>query len=415
MVGKRYKWHEGVDIEPHTQKKHHILREYFTSYLLTRCQYPTRRFKLMIVDGFAGSGQYNGDHSGSPLIFLEVLQEVVVSQNIKRERENLPPLVIECMFCMNDIEREALSLLKDRIAPLLRQISDLEHLAVSASYFALPFNEFYWRNRAELRDTKCSNVFFNLDQCGYVHVESAILRDIMSSWKSAEIMLTFVIESLLAFLSHKQKGNGVLEPALQTRINRLSAEFEQALYNKASWLGKAERVVFDYLSQTADFVSPFSINNPDGWRYWLMHFASSYRARQVFNNVLHQDISTQAHFGRAGLRMLSYDPKEEGQLYLFNDSSREAARQELYEDIPNVISKSGDVLLMDDFYRLAYNETAAHSDDIHDMMIENPDIDVLTDTQKGSRRKGNAIKSTDILQLKKQRSLFFLGPIKKKE
>ena len=88
------------------------------------------------------------------------------------------------------------------------------------------------------------------------------------------------------------------------------------------------------------------------------------------------------------------------------------ARQELYEDIPNVISKSGDVLLMDDFYRLAYNETAAHSDDIHDMMIENPDIEVLTDTQKGTRRKGSTIKSTDILQLKKQRSLFFLGPQK---
>ena len=62
---------------------------------------------------------------------------------------------------------------------------------------------------------------------------------------------------------------------------------------------------------------------------------------------------------------------------------------------------------MDEFYKLTYNETAAHSDDIHEMMIENPDIEVITESG-GERRKPNTIKSTDILRLKKQQSLFFM-------
>ena len=78
--------------------------------------------------------------------------------------------------------------------------------------------------------------------------------------------------------------------------------------------------MFDAFRMCARYVSPFSINNPDGWRYWLIHFANTYRARQVYNNVLHANSSTQAHFGRSGLNMLRYDPCHDGgSLYLFDE------------------------------------------------------------------------------------------------
>ena len=74
--------------------------------------------------------------------------------------------------------------------------------------------------------------------------------------------------------------------------------------------------MFDVFRGCARYVSPFSINNPDGWRYWLIHFANNYRARQEYNNILHKNSSMQAHFGRSGLNMLVFDPKEgEGALY----------------------------------------------------------------------------------------------------
>src|SRR3546814_15689587 len=84
--------------------------------------------------------------------------------------------------------------------------------------------------------------------------------------------------------------------------------------SRNDWLGTAENIVFDAFRLCAPYVSTFSINNPGGWRYWLIHFANAYRARQVYNNILHDNASLQAHFGSSGLNMLSYDPRHDGML-----------------------------------------------------------------------------------------------------
>lgn len=405
MVSKQYQWKDGVKLKPHTQKKHAILREYFLQYLLTRCHYPTRNFKLVVVDAFSGSGIYEDGSYGSSLIFLDTLHEALVRENTARAENNLPNLTIECLLFFNDANIETIDLLRANVYELLAMLQTPQELSTKIGYSSNLFNEWYPELKQQIKQTRCNNVFFNLDQCGYTHVHRAVIQDILTSWKSAEVLLTFMIDSLITYLSPTNK-NVQLEPALQNQIILLSEEFKQNSFSKVEWLGRAERLVFDFLGQAAQFVSPFSINNTEGWRYWLMHFATSYRARQVFNNVLHQDIATQAHYGRAGLNMLSYTPGDESQLYLFNDDSREAAKQALHDDIPNLISQSGDMLMMDDFYKLAYNDTPAHSDDIHEMMIQNPDVEVCTTEDGGKRRKPNTIKSTDIIRLTRQRSFF---------
>ena len=182
--------------------------------------------------------------------------------------------------------------------------------------------------------------------------------------------------------------------------------FTDELMSKNEWLGTAERIVFEHFVECAPFVTPFSINNPDGWRYWFMHFANSYRARQVYNDVLHENSSEQAHFGRAGLHMLSYDPDHEsGSLYLFNTGAREVARQQLPDDIPKLVSGFGDTVGISEFYRSIYNETPAHSDDIHSAIFESPDLEVLTNSGN-QRRVPNTISLEDTLCLKKQLSFY---------
>ena len=172
-------------------------------------------------------------------------------------------------------------------------------------------------------------------------------------------------------------------------------------------MGEAEKIVYSHLKDCATYVSPFSINNPAGWQYWFMHFANVYRARQAYNDVLHKNALPQAHFGRSGLYMLSYDPKEEGELYLFNDDSRQSAKEYLYDDIPRLVAETGDALSMQEFYAAAYSETPAHSDDIHEMIIQNPDIEVITESG-GKRRQANTIKPSDTLKLNDQKSMFFM-------
>ena len=176
--------------------------------------------------------------------------------------------------------------------------------------------------------------------------------------------------------------------------------------SRNSWLDAAERLVFEAFRTCARFVSPFSINNPGGWRYWLIHFANFYRARQVYNNILHKNHSYQAHFGRSGLEMLHYDPDHEtGTLYLFDGPGRELAKGQLFNDIPRLITDSGDAMKMADFYENIYNMTPAHSEDIHAAIIDNPDIAAITPAG-GERRKANTITVNDVLKLKAQTSFF---------
>jgi three-Cys-motif partner protein len=67
MAEKRYEWAAGATLEDHSRRKHKILREYFFNYLTVRCQLPQQeRFRLAVIDGFAGGGRYSCGTAGSP-------------------------------------------------------------------------------------------------------------------------------------------------------------------------------------------------------------------------------------------------------------------------------------------------------------------------------------------------------------
>ena len=121
--------------------------------------------------------------------------------------------------------------------------------------------------------------------------------------------------------------------------------------------------------------------------------------------VLHDNASTQAHFGRSGLNMLSYDPRDEGQVYLFDVSGRQSAQEQLMNDIPRLVRDQGDAIGIEAFYEGIYNVTPAHRDDIHKAIAENTDLEVLT-PGGGTRRKPNTISVGDTLRLKAQPSFF---------
>jgi len=365
------------------------------------------KFRVAIVDGFSGAGLYQCGSYGSPLIFVDVLIDTTNEINVYRVSQNLRPIQIECLLLLNDDDPLVIKMLRQNIAPLLVKAEENnQYIHIQPEFFNNAFEAVYPEIKNRLRSAKCRNVFFNLDQCGYSNVTTNVIRDIISSWSSAEVLLTFVITSMLTYLSPEKGATRVpLEPEVKKKIDALLDDNNPL--GKNEWLGEAEKIAFNYLKSCVTFVSPFSINNPNGWRYWLMHFANSYRARQVYNNILHQEKGSQAHFGRSGLHMLSYDPQDEINLYLFDDNSREFAKKSLYDDIPRFVAESGDILPMEEFYAAAYSGTPAHSDDIHEMIIENPDMEVITATG-GKRKKPNTIKADDTLKITSQKSMFFM-------
>lgn len=411
MTTKEYDWGSGAQLEEHSRRKLKILREYFTKYLSVRCGLPRQsQFRLAIVDGFAGGGRYSCGTSGSPLIFLEVLQAAIERLNIERSAQGSSALDIECLLILNDVDGVALETLRANVAPIQASIlATCPRLHLNISFRSTPFEQLYPEIKQELEAGRYHNVLFNLDQCGHSHVDRATIVDIIRSFKRVEIFYTFVITSLLAFLA---KANP-LELARQLNHIDLSpadlGRLEDVVSRK-EWLGTGERIVFDAFRNCAPFVSPFSINNPTGWRYWLIHFSSMYRARQVYNDVLHDNSSMQAHFGRSGLNMLAYDPRQDGALYLFDGDGRRHARDQLTDDIPRLIAENGDALSMGDFYEGIYNVTPAHSDDIHMALLASDDIEVITPSG-GERRKPNTITVEDVIRLRRQRNFFpLLGP-----
>lgn len=407
MVEKRYEWADGAKLEEHSRRKHKILREYVFDYLTVRCRLPQQeRFRLAIVDGFAGGGRYQCGSPGSPLIFIEELKRAVEAVNTQRTVHGLGAVEVECLLVFNDASRDAVELLKTHIAPMQAEASQSSpKLHLRVEYLNEFFEVAYPNIKRLLEQGRYRSVIFNLDQCGHSHVERNTILDIMHSYPAAEIFYTFVISSLLAFLQKDQPGR--LRAQLDhLGLTSIDIQALDALMSQKDWLGTAEKIVFDAFRLCAPYVSPFSINNPGGWRYWLIHFANAYRARQVYNNILHDNASLQAHFGRSGLNMLSYDPKhDEGMLYLFDISGRASAKNQLLGDIPRLITESGDAMPILDFYESIYNLTPAHAEDIHAAIIENPDLEVITPAG-GERRKANTIGVNDVIKIKKQISFF---------
>lgn len=406
MVKKAYDWKNGAALDDHSRVKLKILDEYFCEYLRVRCVLPQQeKFRLAVVDGFSGAGLYGDGSFGSPIVLLNALRRTEEKLNLFRAAEGFKPIIIECYLAFNDVDSEAIELLRENSAPFIAEINERHpNVRLHTSFHVGEFEERQQEICQIIKSSRVQSAIFNLDQYGYTQVSEATLLEIMQITRSTEVFLTFAIESFLTYLSPERirdilKGNSV------PFAGKLSNVEENQ--SKPNWLGSVEKVVFEALKGAASYVSPFSIHNPDGWRYWLIHFANSFRARQVYNDVLHRNMSSQAHFGRSGLSMLHYDPSEDPELYLFNQNSRRVARTQLMYDIPALVGRFEDQLPIGEFYRVSYNETPAHSDDINFAIIKNPDLEVVT-LNGGLRRSANTIRDTDLLKLRDQRSFFSL-------
>ncbi len=403
MAIKHYDWNDLPEIEEHSKRKHKIIREYFKKYLFERCKIPhARRFRLAIVDGFAGGGRYKMGKPGSPLIFAKTLLETVDKINIMRDAQNMPNIEIECLLILNDNSPSAIEKLKENIAPYIAQSKEPgSKVHFDVRFFQEDFQEHLEKFKLIIQAERYNNVIYNLDQYGYKNVSTSIISELMNSNTSVEVFLTFTIKAFVTYL----KANDI--EALKKSFEPLGIDFKENIISeipqtKRQWLGAVEKLVFEHFHKSAPYVSPFAINGQKKWGYWFMHFANNYRARQVYNDILHNNNSDQAHFGRSGLKMLSYKPDpEHGSLYLFDPNGRNEAKEQLLEDIPRLISKGGDATSVLEFYSNIYNDTPAHSNDIHSALIDNRDVEVLT--PKGQpRRSINTIRKNDIIRLKPQ-------------
>ena len=206
MAKRLYEWADGAELKDHSRRKHKILREYIFDYLTVRCKLPQQeRFRLAIVDGFAGGGRYQCGTVGSPLIFVEELKRAAEAVNTLRAGRGIGAIEIECLLVFNDASRDAISLLKTHATPLLADVAQTcPKLHLRVEYLNDRFEIAYTKIERLLAQGRYRSVLFNLDQSGDSHVERDTILKIMRSYPAAEIFYTFMISSLLAFLQKNQ-------------------------------------------------------------------------------------------------------------------------------------------------------------------------------------------------------------------
>lgn len=404
MRKDKYQNYSKSTLEDHSKRKHNVLCSYFHKYLEIRTSYrQQRKLRLALVDGFAGAGLYKDGEPGSPLILLKVLKDFTIQKNKERQEHNLPAIEVECLLILNDKNQNHIAQLKRNIQPLEQEVADIVQLNVNFLFKTTEFERLYPEIKNKILGDKYNNVIFNLDQYASQGVSRETLRDIMQSFKSPEILLTYSIQARL-------RGQSKLIPkeeqALIQKLEQQGKTLENLNINRDDLLGKIERSVFQDFKNSAGYIAPFNINSP-GYRLWLVHFTNFYLGRRAYNDVLHNNASHLIHHGRSGLEMLSYE-NDKGQRYLFDSLAREESRLLLPDDIARYVDKEPEkAMKVRDLYAQTYSETPAHSEDIDNAIIENPDIEVRTDSG-GKRRVPNQIDPKDTIILKPQRFFQFI-------
>ena len=410
MTEKPYNWKEGAELQEHSRAKHAVQERYLANYIRERCKNPMwENFNFAIVDGFSGGGVYKGKIPGSPVILANTLLTTVKKINFERTLRGHRTVNVKCLMIMNDLNVDAIHSLKEQMAPCeakSRESGSGVNLITEyhADKFENKVDEFIKRIASE----RYGSVLYYLDQCGYSKVAISTIHNLMKSARSVEVFLTYAIQSLLTFL---RKDN---PEKLANNLNHLGVREDDILtiderIGKKEMLGQMERLVHNTFSKTSDYFSPFAINNPDGWKYWLMHFVKNAQGRVVFNEVLHSLEGTQAHCGGSGLKMFSHNPKDkhQGALFEFDEWARNSSREQLCEDVVRFMCDYKDETVdAETFLMHAFKETPALSDDIKTALIDSPDINIIT-KNGGSRRTHKGIHPTDIIK-KNPQARFYL-------
>ena len=170
-------------IEPHTAKKHEILRRYFQAWLPILAQYSPR---LLYIDAFAGPGEYSGGEDGSPVVILKAARDHVIP--FKSE--------LVCLFIESEDDRHKhLEKVLEGIKPTLPANVKFRPLL---GRFNDQLTEIF-ANVEEQKKLRVPTLAF-VDPFGFSQTPfSAIAR--LMKYSKTEVLVNFMYEEINRFLS----------------------------------------------------------------------------------------------------------------------------------------------------------------------------------------------------------------------
>jgi three-Cys-motif partner protein len=421
MSSKHYDFKNGPSlIQQHSIAKHRILEAYLAAYFQTLVRFPNQDvLKLTLVDGFAGGGQYLHADSqkivpGSPLICLAAAKEAEFLLNQGRRK----PLKLDVSYFFIEADRHA--------------HMHLEKVLREQGYGSQLGNTIHLR-RAKFQDESADIVayikkksprngrsIFVLDQYGYKDVPTPMIRAIFRDLPSAEVILTFGVDSFLNYASDTALTDNLLNDIGVNDVLQ-GRRIEDIKASERDWRLFIQSSLYRSLVERcgARHYTPFFIRNRKGHGdYWLIHLSQHHRARDVMTDVHWQHNNYFIHYGGPGLdmfNMVGYDPEHDsaskGQFELgfeFDDVAREVSVATLMEQIVRLIYAHDEGMSFGELFATTCNGTPASADIYRvaiGQLIEHKAIDV-TSQDSVKRRSGQQIHASDQISIPEQRLLF---------
>ncbi len=149
-------------LEPHTAKKHEILRRYFEAWLPIMARWNDR---VVYIDGFAGPGTYTHGEDGSPVIVLKAARD----HNYRFGTE------LVCLFVEDDLERY------EHLNRVLTQIEPPLPANVKFQTIHGKFNEHLpqvFDERQEMKEQVAPTLAF-IDPFGFMHTPFSTVAKIL--------------------------------------------------------------------------------------------------------------------------------------------------------------------------------------------------------------------------------------------
>lgn len=421
MPRKAYDWKNGPDlIQQHSIAKHRILQSYLAAYFRTLVSSPNQELlRLTLVDGFAGGGMYVHSDTkqlvkGSPFIFLDAKREAEFLINQGRHKR----VQLEVDYFFIEPERHAYMHL-DKVLREEGYASQIgNQIQLRCAKFQDEVNSII--DFIRRKSPRNGRSIFSLDQYGYREVPTDLIRKIFENLPSAEIILTFAVDSFLNYAGDTQLTNSLLveigfSDAFQGKT------IDQIKASDRDWRLFIQSNLYRHLVTTcgAKHYTPFFVRNNKGHGdYWLIHLSQHHRARDVMTEVHWANNNYFIHYGGAGLdmfQMVGYDPDYDfahrGQADLgfeFDDVARTRSIAALNEQIPVRVYSHDEGISFGELFATTCNNSPASANIYRtaiEGLIERKIVEVHG-VDGVRRRSANQIKATDQIVMPNQRTLF---------
>ena len=417
MSTEKYDWMIGQappQLEAHSAAKHDVFRSYIGRYIEVLTSNPRRdALSLTLIDGFAGGGEYEFRGTmvpGSPMILL---QEVACAQarlNIQRRK----PFSLNAEFIF--VERSTAN--KEFLEHTIRLSEYGSLLGHSVHLLNTEFEQALPHILTSIRArTRAHRSIFFLDQYGYNQVSLKTIRTILASLNNPEIILTFNVDWLITFLSADDEFLKAVKPVELdlNAIKRMLGLMKEP--RDGRWL--VQNLLFQHLRDNtgAPYYTCFFIKSPTSHlSYWLVHISKHPKARDEMA-LLHWAMKNHfSHHGRAGLKMLGFDPEQESQQipmdFLFDDNAEARTTNALMTELPPLIfersTQTSSPPTLENLFTRVCNETPATTKQIAQVLVglrDEHEIEIFT-TDGRAKPRSEQIAWTDVILPARQRSMF---------